>query len=474
MGFGIPGVRLDGIKAPDIGLTIGENTVNDAAGAATGAALLNNPATAALAGGAALGAALGGIGGLDIKDPAGMQQYTDLANQAQQEYGMQRDYLHQNVDPKRKALLDSMQAQANGTAPSIAEAQLRSSFDKSLQQQLALARSGAGRGNAGLQGRNVSNIAAQQAQNLGAQGAIEKLKEQQLGQQNLQANIQNEQAYATGTLGSALGSQANVAAMQNAQRDRNDKRTGGIIGAIGQAAGLSLAYGGKVGLMAHGGQVPSLEDMLKTKYGKSPKKMAYGGQYQADVGNVSQFVNDAAKQDSASSPTMANFSMGLLKKGKGALDKKQESDDDNALDDLVNGFEEENKLAEQENSINSFVPTMGMPGQQIMQNGMLPMSRAMPMSNGGNVPGQSSKAGDSLQNDKVPTLLSPGEIVVPRSVIEKGHVAAAYFVKKASEDSSYNAKDFKAEKKSLASMLKEISDGEERYKKVNELLKKGK
>lgn len=40
---------------------------------------------------------------------------------------------------------------------------------------------------------------------------------------------------------------------------------------------------------------------------------------------------------------------------------------------------------------------------------------ATAMSTGGEVPGKASVPGDSLANDKVPAVLSPGEIVIPRS-----------------------------------------------------------
>lgn len=43
------------------------------------------------------------------------------------------------------------------------------------------------------------------------------------------------------------------------------------------------------------------------------------------------------------------------------------------------------------------------------------MNRAQNMKGGGSVPGQAKIQGDSLKNDTVPAMLSPGEIVVPRS-----------------------------------------------------------
>lgn len=40
------------------------------------------------------------------------------------------------------------------------------------------------------------------------------------------------------------------------------------------------------------------------------------------------------------------------------------------------------------------------------------------MSPGGTVPGRAPAAGDSYANDTVPAMLSPGEIVIPRSIAQ--------------------------------------------------------
>jgi hypothetical protein len=52
------------------------------------------------------------------------------------------------------------------------------------------------------------------------------------------------------------------------------------------------------------------------------------------------------------------------------------------------------------------------------------------MKSGGHVPGQASVSGDSAKNDTVPAMLSPGEVVIPRSVMsaKDPSVAAAKFV----------------------------------------------
>jgi hypothetical protein len=52
-------------------------------------------------------------------------------------------------------------------------------------------------------------------------------------------------------------------------------------------------------------------------------------------------------------------------------------------------------------------------------------------SKGGVIPGKAKVPGDSTENDTVPAIVSPGEVVVPRTIVEAGHKASAEFVKKA-------------------------------------------
>lgn len=48
----------------------------------------------------------------------------------------------------------------------------------------------------------------------------------------------------------------------------------------------------------------------------------------------------------------------------------------------------------------------------------------MPMMGGGPVPGQAPYAGDTTKNDVVPAMLSPGEVVLPRSVVQGPNMEA--------------------------------------------------
>lgn len=478
-----------------------------------------------------------------IKDPAGMQQYTDLANQAQQTYGQNQKFLQENVDPQRKSLLTALADQASGKAPSIAEAQLKSAFDTSLKNQLALARSNRG-GNAGLAARNISNVAAQQQQNLAQQGAIAKLQERQQAQNALSSQIKNEQDYGVDTLSAALGSQANVATMQNAQRDRNDKRNKDILGGvmdIGKSifSGGLFAKGGQVQYLAEGGQVKSKKEFykqLKACGGKVQKK-ARGGAI--DVGDVSAFAKGASDNNKIDNsiggfskkkkPTddsgkdmagMADLAKVAFMAAEGGQVEEEKVEKVSEMDEEAKKiYKEHGSIALQkylqnkkmrQNMYNMPKQDYKAEGGQIdeepvqkvsemdeeakkifKEHGSIALKKYldnkkmrqnmynMPkqdykaegglMLQAGGVPGTAKHAGDNYENDKVPAMLSPGEVVVPRSVIADGPKAAAIFVEKASKDKNYNAENYAQERpsfiKALGGMKKKESDYEN-FKKM--------
>lgn len=64
-------------------------------------------------------------------------------------------------------------------------------------------------------------------------------------------------------------------------------------------------------------------------------------------------------------------------------------------------------------------PKMPEPkGGEDLKKGMKGLGKFLSMDNGGVVPGKAEKSGDAVANDKVPALLSPGEVVLPRSVLQ--------------------------------------------------------
>ena len=94
------------------------------------------------------------------------------------------------------------------------------------------------------------------------------------------------------------------------------------------------------------------------------------------------------------------------------------------------------------------------------------------MMKAGGVPGYAAHPGDNYANDKVPAMLSPGEVVVPRSVIADGPKAAAHFVERASKDKSYNAETYAQERPSFIKALRSQKQKESDYESFKKLIKR--
>jgi len=71
-----------------------------------------------------------------------------------------------------------------------------------------------------------------------------------------------------------------------------------------------------------------------------------------------------------------------------------------------------------------------MTGEPSAMNQRGPQSGMMYAADGGMVPGRAKTRGDHENNDVVPAMLSPGEMIVPRTVVQKGPKAVMSFAEK--------------------------------------------
>jgi hypothetical protein len=76
---------------------------------------------------------------------------------------------------------------------------------------------------------------------------------------------------------------------------------------------------------------------------------------------------------------------------------------------------------------NQYIPQGYFQGGEVGQAGHM-FTRPLGMTAGGQVPGQAPVEGDSFQNDTIHALLSPGEVVLPRTIVEHGPDAAYGFL----------------------------------------------
>lgn len=284
-------------------------------------------------------------GGLTDEQVAAAKQRQDFSNTANQ------------------ALVGQLQAQSNGSAPSLANAQLKQNMDRNLSQSMATAASQRG-GNPALAARQVLEQQAGQGQQLAQQGTINGLQERNQAQQLLgnqltaaqgqadnqaNSNIQqgfNQEDQSKHLMGNYESQRfAADTARQNAIHSQQGNILGSVLGAAGTIAGG--AFGGPIG--------SSLGGVLGSKLGGM---FSGGGGDTPGQGQAATSTGGGQK----ASPQM--FSKG----------------------------------------------------------GMVSMA------DGGQVDGKAEVAGDSPENDKVPAMLSPGEVVVPRSVTSAGPDASTAFV----------------------------------------------
>lgn len=280
-----------------------------------------------------------------------------------------------------QALLSQSQGQGG---PSPAQAMLAQQTGNNAAQQGALMASQRG---AGANPALIARLAAQQgaqAQQMGVGQAATLRAQEQLAAQ--QALAQQQQAMAGNALQGESIQQGGAAAQNsaamggqgiNAQVAAGNQSAGaGLLGGILQGAGAAfgLAKGGEVPHMANGGLM-GIQD--------------YGSAL-----NIPQFTPSFSGGES-------------LSKGMGGLGKalKSKSPWEQSDADALSGYAKANQM-------------FGSGPSMMMPTGGGLADLAMMAAQGGDVPGEAEVKGNSEENDKVPALLSPGEIVLPRSVTQ--------------------------------------------------------
>lgn len=300
-----------------------------------------------------------------------------------------------DVYGQQQNLAQSLLAQSQGEGPNPAQAMLNQKTGQNVAQQGALMASQRGASaNPALLARQAAQQGAQiQQQSVGQAASLQA--QQQLQAQNalaqqqqamVNAALQGESiqqgglasqnsAITSGQLG-ASQINANVAA-QNQQA--NSGLMGGLLGAAGSVLG-----------MFHDG-------------GVVPKKMAMGG-----LMGIENYATPGATQIAAFNPSFSGLGAGLAALGKGLPSKPQ---------DHVYNLSDDEKLQDRM----SMDALLGTDNKE----SMVPASNTQGLNNlgmmaaqGGSVPGQAEVKGNSEDNDVVPALLSPGEVVLPRSVTQ--------------------------------------------------------
>jgi hypothetical protein len=321
---------------------------------------------------------------------------------------------NQNLNHENQ-LAQALYTQSQGGGPNPAQAMLNNSTGANVANTAAnIAGARGASGNVGLMARQAANAGAGIQQNaigqgaalnaqqqLGAQGALSSL----YGQQGSQ--IQGEQNANTALYGAAAGANnaqnntnvSNYGQMQNinsgvaAQNASATNNTlGGFLGAGGSAVGALLAKGGtvpkpggKIALPAH------LKSVVELYH---PHMLASGGFIQ--VGNYAV-------------PEGGGVAAGMQGAGGG-------------LKSLIGGGGSDSDAGG--GGAGGALAGMGA--------GMEAKGGEINISAGGKVPGKAAVKGNSYSNDTTLAMVSPGEIVIPRSITqgENAPEKAAAFVAK--------------------------------------------
>lgn len=405
--------------------------------------------------GDAIGSVVSGIGGMfggssgggsyeasgvDLMKPFGVADARNSGNRVNKGLDQQSSFLNalqaqnglgnqSSVFAQQQALANQYQNLANGVGPNPAMAQLANTTGQNAANQAALMAGQRGAGaNAGLlarqigmQGANIQQNSVGQAAALGAQqqlGAMNALQQQQ----GMMGNLATSQA---GLQGNTLNAYNQAAQSQqqnilNAINQYNQNNVGmqsnmnnanaGIQGVNAQGQqgliGGALSGIGSIFGLAHGGQVPHVPHY------------ADGGMAAPVAPNLGGFsLALPVQQPMAAQPNLGNMTLNTQAPGAEAFQSNAgrflfDSAPVNSPQDMGSAIQK--GLGEQ---------MMKNPMQMGAHNavkgigtGIGNIISSITASHGAVVPGQAAVAGDSLKNDKVPAMLSPKEIVLPRSV----------------------------------------------------------
>ncbi len=314
-----------------------------------------------------------------------MQQQNQLVQALQAQGGLQNQ---SNVFNAMQGTSGALEAAARGEGPNPAQAQLAQATGANTANQAALMAGQRGAGaNAGLLARQASmqgaanqQNAAGQAATMGAQQQIAARQQLQQQQQmmgglasqqagQLQQGVQSQNQFAQGNQGQMLGAQANANSTNASIAQGNAQRQGGamsgLIGGIGTA--LAGPVGGMIGNLFSGGggttPAPTASQPSAGNRNTMMPAMAHGGQ-----------VQDAFENDGGASRINTGWGKVIMKANGGVIESS------------------------------------GGPQSH--------HGKYLAMQGGGAVPGQAQVSGDSFKNDTVHALLSPGEVVIPKHIME--------------------------------------------------------
>jgi hypothetical protein len=335
-----------------------------------------------------------------VWDPTNNQQMNQQYAGSQQGLGQQQQLISalqgQNGIQNQSNVYNQMQGVANGTGPNPAQAMLANQTGANQANQAAQAAAMRGSsGNVGLMQRGVGQQGSNIQQQAAGQGAALQANQSlnALGQLGGMANnqVQNQM----GAVNSFNQSQQNEQQqLLNANQGVNNANVQmqGNMNSTNQQMAANNAKNTAGGI---GGLLGGLGSVAGTMFG--PAVTAIGGA----IGNA------IGGGGSSNEPSSNDMSGGFSKYAGGSIPNADGSD--------ASHYKSNKKLDK--------VPMKDrypehIEHMQTLYHGGYTQKAPMPMKQGGPVPGQAEVRGDSPKNDTVQAKLSPGEVVIPKSVME--------------------------------------------------------
>ncbi len=402
---------------------------------------------------------------------------------------------------QQQGLANTLLQQSQGQGPNVAQNQLNQATGNNVANQGALMAGQRGAGaNVGLMARQAAQQGAatqQQAvgqaatlgaqQQLAAQGALQQ-QQSNMSNQNLQNQSINQGALAaqnSALTTGQLGSQQINAGVASGNTAANAGMVGGLLGAGGSVLASQLNKGGMVQKFADGGQVndnlgianfatPGVPGGGTNATGGSSTSSPVGKGLGSFLGNGGQYLLGGGSEGISTLGTATPWETGGGLAG-GAGDAISGVGDffgamGTTFGGAATGIGGEalggaGNIAAGAGAAAAAPETATAVGglaegatMAAAHGGKIPFSTHL--LNGGNVPGKANVKGDSPKNDTQPTLLSPGEEVLPRSITmakdapEKAKEFVAHLQAKQGKSKGYGG--VASAKKSLEERVKHL------------------
>jgi hypothetical protein len=363
-----------------------------------------------------------------------------------------------NVDPallaQQQQFAQALTAQMNGQGPSVATQMLQNQAQQNAANASSMAQGQRGV-NAGLAQRNAMNAAAQANQAAAQQGMVARTQEQLNATQALGGQLNTMQGQNMGAQQANQNAQLGKAQIQTGAAQQDANTNAGMVGGLINSAGSALAFlsderqktnihdgtgeayqfldnlsaakyqyknpdapgaapGQQLGVMAQDIEKGAPQAVLNTTQGKMVDATKLAGPQMAALADLHERLK---RLEGGGSVKMANGGFvdpGMtnpMSLGHAVIPYK--AMDFGPMPKLGPSSATGQALAGGPMDNPGSIPG-ATPGMDEMLSGVGP---AMLASKGAIVPGKAKVKGDSQKNDTVSAKLSPGEIVLPRTVV---------------------------------------------------------